>query len=372
MHFHARSGSPRRVALARAGLLAALALTAVAASSSAGAAATRSTASAPALKMIWGPVTLPNGSSAFPIYHQLGVQVLEIDLDWATTAPTKPVDAQNPHDPAYRWPSQLDQAVAEAATYGIKICLLVQRTPPWANGNRAVQWAPNNPSDYGNFLIAASRHYPSVHDWMIWGEPNRDGATDFQPMPANSPVGPRRYALLLNAAYHALKQVTPKNIVIGGDTWSFGVVEPASFVKWMRLPNGQPPPLDYYGHNPFGRRFPNLSENPYYPGGRDINDIDTLHSQLDSIYHRSVKLWLSEFTISSDHANSAFDFAVSRPAQARWLTAAFKLVNSVNYVAGLGWFELLDDPSRSGALTNGLMTSTLQPKPAFYAYQRAR
>jgi hypothetical protein len=361
-----RLGPPRRGASARAGLLAALVLAGALAASSPAAAA-------PAMKMIWGPVTLPNGLSAFPTYHQLGVQVFEIDLDWAETAPKKPKHAQNPNDPAYQWPAELNQAVAQAAQYGIKICLLVQRTPPWANGGRSPAWAPNNPSDYGNFLIAASRRYPSVHFWMIWGEPNRDGNVDFRPMPTNSPVGPRRYALLLNAAYHALKQASRSNLVIGGDTWSFGVVEPADFVKWMRLPNGKPPPLDYYGHNPFGRRFPNLSENPYYPGGRDLNDIDTLHTQLDQVYHRNVKLWLSEYTISSDHPDAAFDFAVSRAEQAKWVTAAYKLVDSVNYVVGLGWFELLDDPPTiQGALTNGLMTSTLQPKPAFYAYQRAR
>src|SRR5271167_3075052 len=32
------------------------------------------------LKMMWGPMTLPDGASAFPIYHQLGVQVLQTQL----------------------------------------------------------------------------------------------------------------------------------------------------------------------------------------------------------------------------------------------------------------------------------------------------
>jgi hypothetical protein len=142
----------------------------------------------------------------------------------------------------------------------------------------------------------------------------------------------------------------------------------------MRLPSGKPPPLDYYGHNPFSIRFPNLKERPYFRGGRDINDIDTLEGQLRRTYHRKIELWLSEFTISSDHQNRAFDFAVSRQRQASWLTAAYRLVNSVNYVAGLGWFDLVDEPPlpQDQNLTNGLMTYTLQPKPAFYAYERAR
>ena len=71
--------------------------------------------------------------------------------------------------------------------------------------------------------------------------------------------------------------------------------------------------------------------------------------------------------------NVAFDFHVSRPEQARWVTAAYNLVNSTNYVAGLGWFNLTDDPpSSSERLTQGLMTWDLHRKPAFYAYQRAR
>jgi hypothetical protein len=324
----------------------------------------------PVPKLIWGPVTLPNGKSAFPIYHRLGVDVFQIDLTWSEVAPTRPANPENPQDPAYQWPAQLDTAISEARRYGIQVCLLVQTTPAWANGGRASDWAPTHAADYAHFLTAAARRYPSVHRWMIWGEPNRDG--NFLPMPVNSPVGPRRYALLLNAAYHALKRASRRNIVIGGDTWSFGTVEPADFVRWMRLPDGRPPPLDDYGHNPFSIRFPNLSEKPYFHGGRDINDIDTLETQLTGIYHRTVALWLSEFTVSSDHPNRAFTFAVSRSAQAKWLTAAFKLADSVPYTAGMGWFDLLDEPTTvAGGLTNGLMTYALAPKPAFSAYEHA-
>jgi hypothetical protein len=323
-------------------------------------------------KLIWGPVQLPNGQSAFPIYKRLGVNVFQIDLNWAQVAPTRPADPSSAADPAYEWPVELNVALSQARRYGIKICLLVQGTPGWANGGRASDWAPTRAGDYGDFLAAAAHRYPSVHLWMIWGEPNRDG--NFEPMPMNSPVGPRRYALLLNSAYHALKRVSRTNTVIGGDTWSFGTVEPADFVSWMRLPSGKPPPLDYYGHNPFSIRFPNLKERPYFRGGRDINDIDTLERQLRRTYHRKIKLWLSEFTISSDHKNRAFDFAVSRQQQASWLTAAYRLVNSVNYVAGLGWYDLVDEPPLplNQNLTNGLMTYTLRPKPAFYAYEHAR
>jgi hypothetical protein len=339
--------------------------------------------------MIWGPLTLPNGSSAFPTYHHLGVQVLQTQLIWAQTATTRPSEPANPSDPAYRWPAALDQAINQANQYGIALAVMVKGTPAWANGGQDETWAPSDAGDFASFMQAASRRYPGVHFWMIWGEPQRN----FNPMPANSPVGPQRYALLLDAAYGALKSVSSSNIVIGGMTWTGGLIRPTDFIRWMRLPNGAPPRLDYFGHNPYSRRFPKLAEGPAlevteHPEShrsgtpklsvsklRDINDIDTLHAELAAAYrHRrggTPKLWLSEFSISSGPSR-AFDYFVNPAEQARWVTAAFKLVDSVSYVEGLGWYELLDEPaSVPFALTEGLLTESGVPKPAFNAYVRA-
>jgi lipopolysaccharide/colanic/teichoic acid biosynthesis glycosyltransferase len=327
------------------------------------------------LKMIWGPFTMPDGSSAFPVYRRLGVQVLQTQLSWAATAPQRPGDPTNPADPAYRWPPTLDRAVREATRYHLQLAVMLRGSPPWSNGGQDSSWAPDDPNDYANFAAAASHRYPTIHHWMIWGEPERPG--NFSPMPENSPVGPQRYALLLDAAYGSLKAVNPANIVIGGMTYTIGLDSTADFIRWMRLPNGQPPRLDYFGHNPYSTRYPKLSEGLYEAKVRDINDVDTLHSELAAAYRGrqggTPKLWLSEFSISSDHTDRAFWFFVSRPVQAKWATAAFKLVDSVNYVAGLGWYELLDEPPTiPGFLTEGLMTSEGTPKPSFYAYQHAR
>ncbi len=346
------------------------------------------------LKMIWGPLTLPNGSSAFPTYHQLGVQVLEIQLLWARTALTRPAEPTNPADPAYSWPPELEQAISQAASYHIAIAVMIKGAPAWANGGQEESWAPTNAADFANFAQAASRRYPSVHYWMIWGEPTRAG--NFNPMPPNSPVGPRRYALILDAAFGALKAVSRSNIVIGGMTWTEGLVTPPDFIRWMRLPNGQPPRLNYYGHNPYSTRFPDPKEGPLpdlvgYRGAkkpgehphlpllpeRDINDLGKLHEELVAVYrHRpggTPKLWISEFSISSEGPNRAFDFFVSRAEQAQWVTAAYKLVDSESsYVAGLGWYQLLDWPADiKGGLTLGLLTAEGAHKPDFSAYAHA-
>jgi hypothetical protein len=317
---------------------------------------------------------MPDGSSALPVYHRLGVQVLELELSWAHVAAIHPASPARPADPAYAWPPSLDEAVAQAARYGIHLAIMVKDTPAWANGGRDPSWAPTNPADYANFMQAASRRYPGVRYWMVWGEVTRPG--NFNPMPSGSPVGPERYAQLLDAAYGALKAVSPSNVVIGGMTYTIGLLSASEFIRWMRLPNGRLPRMDYYGHNPYSARFPNLSEAPYTPGVRDINDLDTLEGELAAAYRRRPggppKLWLSEFSVSSDHANRGFAFYVNRAAQAQWLTAAYRLVDSLTYVAGLGWYQLLDEASSVPEnLTNGLMTGEGQPKPAYYAYARA-
>ena len=146
----------------------------------------------------------------------------------------------------------------------------------------------------------------------------------------------------------------------------------------------KPAPLDLYGHNPFTRRFPDLSDHGYagYPGARDFGDIDLFYRELHALYRphyprkfgrHGPRLWLSEFTISSDRGNRAFGFYVSRRDQARWLTAAYRIARSSPFVAGLGWIGLLDDPvTREGGLTTGLMTYKGKRKPAYFAYRRAR
>lgn len=327
-----------------------------------------------AVKSIWGPVRLPNGASAFPTYRDLGVRDLQMTLSWQETTATRPQHPRDPNDPAYRWPADVDRAVAEAGRYGISISLRLIGTPPWANRGRSWQWAPTHSADFGAFATAAAKRYLTVHRWMVWSEPNRHGA--FQPVRAGDPSGPRRYAQLLDAAYGALKQASRRNTVIGGMTYTSGDIPTRQWLRWLRLPNGKRPRLDWWGHNPYSTRFPDLRRKPYNRALMDFSDLDTLHSLLHHAFRgRSTpKLWLSEFSIQSDHGSKTFNWFVSRNAQAQWLTAAYRIANQEPWIAGMGWLGLMDEPD-DGAATNeewGLMTAAGARKPAYYAYRRVR
>jgi hypothetical protein len=336
-------------------------------------------AQAGGLKAIWGPAELEAGNvacpdgqrcSAFPLYQRLGVDVFQYQVHWDEVAPTRPKNPRDPDDPAYRW-GQLDQIATEAERYGIRLALLVQRTPSWANGGRPPIWAPHDPRAFADFLYAASRRLPGVGMWMIWGEPAR--AENFRPMPVNKPAGPQRYARLLDAAYGALKAAQPSDLVVGGMTLNGGSVMPTLFARYLKLPNGRPPRMDLWGHNPFDGRFPRLADKPI-GRFRGFNDIDTFHREISAYYrqgHRKVpRFWLSEWTIISGKPSSIFlHFHVSLREQARWLRAAFGIARRTPYVAGMGWFTLLDQPAGPGSANWGLLRSDGTPKPAYNAFK---
>jgi hypothetical protein len=345
-----------------------------------GAAALAAPAWAGGVKAIWGPTELPAGNracpmvaercSAFPVYKRLGVDVFQYQIHWDEVAPTRPKNPRDPDDPAYNW-GNLEQVAAEAEQAGIRLAILVQRSPDWANGNHSPIWAPLNPQTFADFLYAASRRLPSVHMWMIWGEPPR--AENFRPMQANSPAGPRLYARMVDAAYGALKEASPGNLVVGGMTLNGGTVKPTLFLRRMKLPDGRPPRMDLWGHNPFDNRFPKLADEPI-GRFRGFNDIDTLHREIRAYYRRghrkAPRLWLSEWTVISDKPSRIFlNFYVSAPEQARWLRAAFAIARQTPYVAGMGWFTLLDEPQALGSANWGLMRSDGAPKPAYAAYR---
>jgi len=309
-----------------------------------------------ALKSIWGPNKLPDGRSAFPLYRQLGVDVWQEALFWDQIAKRRPERPRDPHDPAYNWPQHVNEGVADAGRNDVTVALEVLHAPKWANGGRKPNWAPTSDADYQDFLVAATRRYPSVHMWMIWGEPTRKES--FSPMPKNRKLGPQRYALLLDAAYQTLKDQNKANIVIGAMTFTVGDVKPRDFVKWMRLPNGLPPRLDWWGHNPFTRRLPRLSDPELRSGVRDFSDLDLLISEVHAAYAPlgvQPPLWLSEFTIQTEHSSPLFNFYTTRENQRRFLEAAYRIADQHAWIAGLGWVRLLDSKYEPRDINWGLL-----------------
>ncbi len=335
-------------------------------------------------KAIWGPGQVA-GSSQFPIYSDLGVGIYETTLNWDQVAPARPTRPSDPSDPAYRWPAAVSYAVAQARAAHIEVSLMLFGAPAWANGGHGSNWAPQRPEDFAAFARAAARRYPTVHLWMVWGEPSKQSnfqpfipETRGRPLSRRQARAPRLYARMLDAAYAQLKQVNRRNLVIGANTYTVGDISTLNWIRFMRLPNGKPPRMDLYGHNPFAARKPRLASPPLGYGFADFSDLDTLGSWIDryltrrGVNRRGLRLFLSEFTLPTDHANYEFNFYVSRSVQADWLAAALRITHSWGRIYTLGWLSLYDDlPNSAGdEVHRGLIDAAGNKKPAYFAYKR--
>jgi hypothetical protein len=149
--------------------------------------------------------------------------------------------------------------------------------------------------------------------------------------------------------------------------------------RWLRSlrgKGGKAPRMDWFGHNPYDFRRPRIRQRPI-SGFRGLNDIDTLWKEVKALYRkrgrrrgRPRKLWLSEWSIQSDHGSFAFNFSVSRREQAKRLRAGYRLARRLPYVKGLGWYQLSDYPAGPDNPTWGLITYDGERKPSYRAYRR--
>lgn len=215
--------------------------------------------------------------------------------------------------------------------------------------------------------------------WMIWGEPDRQHNFALsrrvpgraRRLTAAQARAPHVYARLLDASYGALKSVSERNLVIGGDTYTWGDIPVRLWIENLRLPNGRPPRMDLYGHNPFSYRDPNLSNPPSPAGAYDFSDLRRLSRLVDrnlATGNHRIKLFLSEWTIPTSPLDSEFPFYVTPRVQARWIRDAWRIVRSSRFIYALGWIHVYDDPPGRGS-SGGLFDYRGRPKPGYYAFK---
>jgi hypothetical protein len=260
-------------------------------------------------KAIWGPIEI-DGESQFPVYKDLGVGTYQMLLEWDQVGVLEPLDAKDPEDASYEWSDEIDTAISEGRRNGIKVALSITGRPDWANAGV-----------FKDFVTAASRRYKDVRTWAI----------------GDGKISPSKdYPRMLDAAYAALKARNKGNKVIGGN----GNTR-------LKLSNGKPARMDYFGTDPSARRAPTKTS------------LAKLKKQAGD--H---KLWLGPVSLPTSEGGT---FRLTKSSQASWIKSAFKLIKRDTDVAALSYRKLRDV---LGAAFSGLMDSDGEKKPSYNAYKQ--
>lgn len=295
----------------------------------------------------------------FPIYREIGISWVRIDVDWSVFEPTTP-------QPELSRLQQLDLVIKAAAQEKLHVLLVVLSTPPWAGhpsmGQPEAQAAPSTPPDdtaYAAFVGLLAARYRANHvAFEIWNEPNQG-----QFFASRDPV---EYVKLLCSADEAILRSDPAALVVGGAL-------SGEDADWL---------AQAYRAG-LAACFDVLSVHPYLPlpkaGSSPTGAVSQLDSETNKIvkimakYDRTPKpLWFTEFGWSADDVPGAPVAAGDvSPAQQAAYTVAFldDVRSALPSVPVVMIYEGKDTAGAQTASTRfaGILDAALQPKPVAQA-----
>ena len=391
-----RAGAGPGLNVRRAGVFAAVLVTALLAASTQPAHASRFLRIGiyDEAQTLYGPVDV-----TFPLLRQLHVQEIRLNLYWGGkygVAKTRPAHATDPDDPAYDW-ALYDRTVEYAADNGIHVLFSIFGTPAWANGGHAATVAPTRATDLRNFALAAATRYggsyldadgktiPAVREWLAWNEPNNPVFLTPQYKRSGKKwliVSATAYAKICTAIYNGVHASMTKNerVACGGTAprgnnnpnSSRPSVSPLAFLRAVKKAGLKT--FDAWAHH------------PYYAGPSDqpttrpvtakgapatavtLGNFGDLVKTLTQLYGNK-RIWITEYGYQTNPPDKIF--GVSYAKQSSYLTQAFAIAKKNPRVDMMLWFLLRDDPNPNG-WQSGLVTARGAKKPAFKAFQRLR
>ncbi len=313
---------------------------------------------------------------------QANASVVRTTVYWSRIAPSRPANAANPFDPAYRW-DDLDEVVQAAQFRGMETMLTIWGTPTWANRGRGQNRAPDRMSDLQAFAQALAARYsgrnpglPYVRFYSVWNEPNLEQflAPTFDAK--GRPVSPFVYARMFRAAYAGIKAGNRRALVAIGETSPRGrdkpspgpvqdSIAPGTFARLLstvrpalRFDAWAQHPYSTLGAGPLQRaRFPNVH----------LVNLPQLEDSLKRWFRkRSVPIWVTEYGFETKPGEPK---GVTPARQAAYARQALQLLRDLPYVEVFIWFILRDDPTSTWQ--SGLLNRDGSRKPAFAAFAAA-
>lgn len=340
----------------------------------------------------------------------LGVDTIRANVVWNRYAPS-PAHAQRPNfdatDPNAYALGELDALVAGAQARGMSVLLTPTGPgPAWASGCRGSysvrKLCKPSPAEYGRFVTALGRRYPSVKRWSIWNEPNQGGwLTPQYEKQGRSMIreAPVIYRGLVRAATSALaatghggdQALLGETAPIGRTSGSYRTrsIAPADFYRELFC-------LDTHGRKLRGGAarargcthysrlaVTGVAHHPYTRGaGQNLNarvgpsditlaTIGRLSTWIDRGAHngrirRGLPIYLTEYGFQT---NPPDRFAgTSLANQATWINESDYLAWRNPRIRSVAQYELRDERAR-GAFQTGLRLLGGKAKPGLAAYR---
>ena len=103
-------------------------------------------------------------------------RIVRTTVYWSRIAPTRPADAANPFDPAYRF-DDLDDLVRSAPLRGMDVMMSIWGTPTWANGGKGPNYAPTSSQTCRNFIQALAAATPAASGLSRSSASSRSGTS---------------------------------------------------------------------------------------------------------------------------------------------------------------------------------------------------
>lgn len=283
--------------------------------------------------------------------QDIGARWVRLNIEWSAAEPTPGVYDQ--------WMLEYyDHAVQLAHDAGLKVLMLVSRSPQWASGSTNKESPPRNPADLARFLrVMAARYAGKVSAWEIWNEEN---ISRFWPQGPN----PRAYTALLKAAYPAVKAGDPAaKVVFGGlstNDYAFVAGAYAAGAKGY---------FDVMATHPYSCQAP---EKTWLENGRISGHAFLGYRPIRALMLANgddKPLWFTEFGWGTTSAQCG----VSPTTQASYLTRAVQLANQDRYVGVALYYNLRNNYWGKDANDTedqyGLMRTDFTPKPAYAAFK---
>ena len=74
-----------------------------------------------------------------------------------------------------------------AKAKGLKVLMVIQRSPAWASGGKGGTAPPTDPSDFGRAMGELARRVPNVDAWELWNEEDSERSARAAPTPPSTP-----------------------------------------------------------------------------------------------------------------------------------------------------------------------------------------